>query len=307
VLEEISYVLVNGRSLKVVDRANLESVYAELLFNGSGNVSDETAQEAGRMVGAEAIVLGSVQVFSDIARLRFKTIETETAQIMASTSSTIANDGIAQTLLAQDGGTSAANTSTAVSSTASSGTDAVKPESSTYKVGDTGPAGGLIFYDKGNSIGGWRYLEAAPEDAGIAKYMTEAPHEFSGEAGNIWRNKLVKDEARELGRGKVNSSDVMEIAQLRGGGFNWAVQLCDTYELNGFDDWFLPSRDELNFMYGNLYMQSLGDLKGESYWSSTGYWNTGQAWFVNFSNGEHKTGFAWADSNKYNVRPIRQF
>jgi hypothetical protein len=35
----------------------------------------------------------------------------------------------------------------------------------TYKVGDTGPAGGIVFYDKGKMgkiFGGWRYLEAAP-------------------------------------------------------------------------------------------------------------------------------------------------
>jgi len=33
-----------------------------------------------------------------------------------------------------------------------------------YRIGDTGPAGGLIFYDKGNAFDGWRYQEAAPAD-----------------------------------------------------------------------------------------------------------------------------------------------
>jgi len=33
-----------------------------------------------------------------------------------------------------------------------------------YKAGDTGPAGGLVFYDKGNNSNGWRYLEAAPPE-----------------------------------------------------------------------------------------------------------------------------------------------
>ena len=44
----------------------------------------------------------------------------------------------------------------------------------TYAVGDTGPAGGIVFYDNGsyttNSLGNsWRYLECAPADlnAGI--------------------------------------------------------------------------------------------------------------------------------------------
>jgi hypothetical protein len=32
----------------------------------------------------------------------------------------------------------------------------------TYTVGQTGPARGIVFYDKGNYSDDWRYLEAAP-------------------------------------------------------------------------------------------------------------------------------------------------
>jgi hypothetical protein len=31
-----------------------------------------------------------------------------------------------------------------------------------YKIRDRGPAGGYVFYDKGNASDGWQYLEAAP-------------------------------------------------------------------------------------------------------------------------------------------------
>ncbi len=38
----------------------------------------------------------------------------------------------------------------------------------TDKVGTVGPAGGLIFYDKGNDDGGWQFLEAAPKGAELS-------------------------------------------------------------------------------------------------------------------------------------------
>ena len=37
-------------------------------------------------------------------------------------------------------------------------------ENRSYKIGDTGPAGGIVFYDKGNNSDGWQYLEAAPPE-----------------------------------------------------------------------------------------------------------------------------------------------
>jgi hypothetical protein len=39
----------------------------------------------------------------------------------------------------------------------------------TYHVGDTGPAGGIIFFDKGSKSAGWRYLEAGTKDLGYCK------------------------------------------------------------------------------------------------------------------------------------------
>jgi hypothetical protein len=43
-----------------------------------------------------------------------------------------------------------------------------------FSVGEIGPAGGYVFYDKGNNNGGWRYLEAAPQSAEFKERLTPA-------------------------------------------------------------------------------------------------------------------------------------
>jgi hypothetical protein len=49
-----------------------------------------------------------------------------------------------------------------------------------------------------------------------------------------------------VGSGKKNSQTVMREANNRGGGFGWTAWKCDALVINGFDDSFLPARDELN-------------------------------------------------------------
>jgi hypothetical protein len=160
-----------------------------------------------------------------------------------------------------------------------------------YTIGGIGPAGGLIFYDKGNNSGGWRYLEAAPADIDGKLYAA--------------REELSFDTERSVGSGKLNTQAIMREASNRGGGFGWAAQACDALEVNGFDDWFLPSRDELHYLYGNLHVLGLGDFKNELYWSSTYYSYYGNYfWAEKFSDGNQTTsGFG----NQYRVRAVRQF
>lgn len=167
-----------------------------------------------------------------------------------------------------------------------------------YRIGDRGPAGGIIFYDKGNDIGGWRYLEAAPAD--IDRQL-RAVTEYIGSYKTLME--------RAVGKGKANTRIIMAEASNKGGGFGWAAQACDALVVNGFDDWFLPSKDELHFMYGNLCLQGLGGFKGGLYWSSSfnegdnGRWIT-TWWCEDFSTGDQN--YMNADRT-YNVRACRQF
>jgi hypothetical protein len=138
-------------------------------------------------------------------------------------------------------------------------------------------------------------LEAAPEDL---------PRKMLWATENI---NTADCQERTVGKGKSNTQAIMIEAAKRGGGFGWAAQACDAFTLNGFDDWFLPSMDELHYMYGNLHMQGLGNLYSDYYWSSTAQDNSSSIW-ENFADGKRSwTYYAWGDGRgTYRVRPIRQ-
>jgi hypothetical protein len=164
----------------------------------------------------------------------------------------------------------------------------VEPPARVYKIGDTGPAGGLIFFDKGDNSGGWRYLEAAPATAEVAAQWSHN----GGALGGI-ALRAMGGTPREVGTGQTNTQNIMRFFNQNGGGFGLAIQVCDELVINGFDDWFLPSLDELSFMYGNLHRRGLGGFRNEWYYSSSirNMGTAGLHWglqvnVINFANGE---------------------
>jgi len=375
VLTRLESVVVSNGKLVVVDRANLDKVRAEQGFQLSGEVSDESAKAIGQLLGAGAIVTGSLTDLGDVYSLTLKAINIETATVAVSYLADLAKTTRIETLLATRDGAGSGGTPTATASrpastaqtvtaqpttpaapvqytvtfnangasgaapsaqTVQNGESITLPDTGTmtssigtfggwntradgngtsytagytfivnaniqlfarwvehvYRIGDTGPAGGIVFFDKGNRTGGWRYLEAAPYD--IDRPLIAARELFEPRTD------------RSVGSGKLNTQAIMNEANNRGGGFGWAAQACDALVVSGFDDWFLPSRDELNFMYGNLHLRGLGNFRSDNYWSSTfsGNWNNNQFTVINFSSGEHQNPFS---TSQYRVRAIRQF
>ena len=287
-LTYLESILVNNGKLIVVDRSNLDKIRQELGFQLSGEVSDESANAIGKMLGAGAIITGTLIDIGGSYRLTLKAINVETATVAASYPSDIANNSRVKALLASGNTATAAaapagrqTPATAQSTTASQPTPAPA-----YKIGDTGPAGGLIFLDKGNSTGGWRYLEAAPQE-------TEKEFAF----GDLF----VGITGRKVGDGKENTDKFLEYIQQRGG-VNTAVWYCGELEINGYDDWYLPSTDELLYIYNNLYLKNIGGFKSARYKSSTFNSATGLR-CVNFNNGEEQ----FALDRKEQVRAVRRF
>ncbi|MDR1904375.1 MAG: penicillin-binding protein activator LpoB, partial [Treponema sp.] len=103
VLEELTAAIVNQRVLTAVDRQQLELVRSELSFQMSGEVSDESAQEIGRMLGAQSIVSGSLENIGNVYRFRIRAIEVASASIQAAFSANIRNDQMVQSLMGVSG------------------------------------------------------------------------------------------------------------------------------------------------------------------------------------------------------------
>ena len=176
--------------------------------------------------------------------------------------------------------------------------DAYYPETiestTVYTIGSTGPAGGIVFYDKGYYSEGWRYLEVAPTDL-----ATGFP--FGGATYNS--GYQLVGTGFSIGSGKNNTLLLVERIGEKTG--SYAAKICYDYILNGYDDWFLPSRDELNLMYVNLHKAGLGGFASYYYWSSSeeSYYSN-NAWRQNFGSGDQDN---YGRNYNLRVRPVRAF
>jgi hypothetical protein len=303
VISRLEAAVVGGGKLVVVDRANLDKVREEQGFQLSGEVDDDSAKAIGKILGAGAIVTGSFTNLGDVYSLTLKAINIETATVAVSYPADIAKSTRIETLLASGGGSGrTAPAQTARTGTTGGGTPAsttavpaqpAAPPAQVYKVGDTGPAGGIIFFDMGFYINGWRYLETAPRDFQVGVRW--------GPDGRIGANQTI------IGGGKQNTELMISTHGKETVG---AAQMAtaDAASYTGYDDWFLPSKDELNLLYTNLKVKGLGGFGIGWYWSSSEV-DSDSAWVQRFSDGAQSYGGNY-DSNKsnvYSVRAIRRF
>ncbi|MCL2097575.1 MAG: DUF1566 domain-containing protein [Bacteroidales bacterium] len=100
-----------------------------------------------------------------------------------------------------------------------------------------------------------------------------------------------------IGTGKSNAARIVA-AQGEGA---YAAKLCDDLVLNGYDDWFLPSRDELNELYKNRDL--IGGFDKAKYWSSSEN-ATNAAWGQSFDGGSQNLYFK---DSSFRVRAARAF
>ena len=130
-------------------------------------------------------------------------------------------------------------------SAASAASNSVTPVS-TFAVG-LSYGGGIIFYLDGTGVHG---LVAALSDQSTSADWG-CWEDFIGSSGSA------------IGTGQANTTAIVTGCPYDG----IAARVCYELILNGYSDWFLPSKDELNQMY--LQKAAIGGFKDSVYWSST--------------------------------------
>ncbi len=100
-----------------------------------------------------------------------------------------------------------------------------------------------------------------------------------------------------IGSGETNTTRIVNGC----GSSNIAARICNNLVLNGYSDWFLPSKDELELLY-NL-KEVIGGFTSNFYLSSSEA-SSSLAWGKHFGNGYMNIDYK--DANNY-VRAIRKF
>jgi hypothetical protein len=145
-------------------------------------------------------------------------------------------------------------------------------------------AGGIVFYIDSTGQHG---LVCAPSDQGFFQWGCQFNTNISGTS-------------TAFGTGMANTLAIVNGCSQR----PIAASVCNDLVLNGYDDWYLPSRDELGLMYQNLKTQNLGNFSNTWYWSSSQF-DSLIAWQVYFVNGD--VYYYDYKGDNYRVRAVRAF
>jgi len=161
-----------------------------------------------------------------------------------------------------------------------------RSEGVTYRLGDIGPGGGLVFL-----IADGLTYEMAPNTwSGLQDPLAESCD----------ANRNIPDATgTTIGAGATNTAAI--VAECTSGASSDAA----AYRGGGFTDWFLPSKDELNSVYSfslPVDRAATYEFNRDRYWTSSTVLNG--AWGQDFTDGA-QTDLSW-NSDLY-VRPIRAF
>ena len=187
-------------------------------------------------------------------------------------------------------------------------TGRVCTETGPCSVGDTGPGGGIVFYDAGSHKAWGRWLEMAPvetEFVGLPwKKLSVKDRSrplYTNKGANLAKYQRVRSKA--IGMGYANTKRVVR----NYGPGNYSAWAAWTLVWGGKFDWFLPSEYELNEAHRMLYAAdpTINTIRRSYYWSSSEY-NYDTTWTVNMWDGQSFDREKWTLPNSATgKKPIR--
>jgi len=244
--------LGNTNKVSLVDRGVVERVLQEHHFQAGDWSNQQKTAELGKALNTDWIVRGELEKFGSNILVTVQFYDIQTFRFMGGSDLRLANadeaydkmDPLVNKLV-----------ETIASTGTRTPTTPIRPiTTGTYKIGDKGPGGGIIF-----SVRDGKYMECS-DDLGL-------PIE--------WR---------------------------------LANQLANNYDGGGLTDWHLPTREELDLMYVNLRLRSLGrfdtsNTNDDS--DKSGYWSSQNGWIQNFATGKQIGNKP--EAHKYRTRAVRSF
>jgi hypothetical protein len=150
-----------------------------------------------------------------------------------------------------------------------------------YSIGDEAHGGIVFWVDKSGRHG----LVVSKEDQ--ASEVT------------FYKGKTNALKGDSIYAGKFNTK---QIITNRSVGY-YAAKICSEYKGGGFNDWYLPSKFELNLLYQNRRI--IGGFYPDYYWSSSEDIND-VAWLIYFYSGMECRYHVYG-TRIYRVRPVRAF
>jgi hypothetical protein len=183
------------------------------------------------------------------------------------------------------------------------------------KVGDIGPGGGIVFYDAGRTTAVGRYFEIAPKSC-EGERLPWRPANLNGEIYSGKAAARMRVEAKALGMGKINTDRIISVIGRTPR--DYAAKFADDSVCGGKDDWFLPSKNELDIAFNRLAQNRVagndtpvGGFNKGYYWTSSDY-NNSTAWTQYFMDGQQFDRVQTLDGNRnpptpFRVRPVRAF
>ena len=147
--------------------------------------------------------------------------------------------------------------------------------------------GGVVFYVDSTGLHG---MIAAMVDQGQAQWGCNGT--------------LIGPAAQHLlfGTGDLNTAAIVAGCSQSA---SFAAKVCDTLQLNGFTDWYLPSADEMDSVrvHGNV----VGGLISSAWYWSSSEWDAGGGVFVTIDPGFSPYWICTKAYDFVNIRCIRKF